>query len=212
MRELLLGLAFGQSVLYVLQKIFIKNAIFQVLVVRLFMAFWSWLGLEIWLMYRGFGDFLSFQIFPFIACLLVPWLLHVISLRVGGVQVNMETLFPVESFRLKGKNKQLFVRDCLHSAYMAIYEELHVRWFLFNALYELTQSVETSVLASALLFCVMQLKRHPTSEQAFDAVLFTAVLTFLYLWSCQLIFCIILHVLCNQLRITQKYVARIIES
>ena len=212
MGQLLIGLVIGQSVLYVLQKIFIKIAIFQMLVVRLFMAFWSWLGLEIWLMYRGFGDFLSFQIFPFITCLLVPWLLHVISLRVGGVQVNMGTLFPVESFRLKGKNKQLFICESLYSAYMAVYEELLVRWFLFNALFELTQSVETSVSASALLFCVMQLKRHPTSEQAFDALLFTAVLTFLYLWSYQPIFCIILHVLRNQLRISQKYVALKSES
>lgn len=78
MGQLLIGLMIGQSVLYVLQRIFTKNDLFRALVVRLFMAFWSWIELEIYLMDRGFGDFLSFQLFPFIACLLAPWLIHVL--------------------------------------------------------------------------------------------------------------------------------------
>lgn len=163
-------------------------------------------------MYRGFGDFSTFRIFPFLACLLLPWVLYAVSLRVGGVQVNAETLFPVGIFRLKGEPKRLFVQESLYSAYMAIYEELLLRLFLMNALYELTQNVEVSISIPALLFCLMQLKRHPTPRQILDALLLTAALTLVYLWSFQPIFCIILHVLRDQLRISQKYIVLKMES
>ena len=208
MGRLLLGIVIGQILLYMIQRIFEKNVLFRMMVARLFLALWSWIGLEMWMMYRGFGDFFSFQLFPFLACLIPPWVLHLISLRVGGVQVNAESMFPVSSFRLKGEHKRLFVQESLYSAYMAVYEELLVRWFLISALFELTQNVELSVSLPTLMFCLMQLNRHPTAEQILDALLFTAALTLVYLWSSQPIFCILLHVLRSQLRISQAYIAR----
>lgn len=87
------------------------------------------------------------------------------------------------------------------------YKELLLRWFLLNAIYELTQNAELSISFPALLFCLTQLSRRPTTAQILDALLFTAALTRMYLWSFQPIFCIILHVLRSQLRISQKYVA-----
>lgn len=44
--DLLLALVIGQPVLYVIQKIFEKNVLFRAMVVRIFLALWSWIGLE----------------------------------------------------------------------------------------------------------------------------------------------------------------------
>lgn len=209
MKLLLWGLVLGQAGLYLIQRFVVQKYSREKWIYRIILTILVWQGLGVWFIYRGFlTDFLSFNIIWFIACLVAPCLLYVLSLLIVGTQMSKENLFPVDSFRLKGKLKTAFVRESLFNIYSSTYEELLYRWFLQNALYLLTRSAVVSIVITSSLFFLVHVNKQIAIVQMADILLFSVAITLFFHWSINPIYCIIIHIARNQLIICQKYVQK----
>lgn len=198
---LLCGILFCQTTQYLIPRFIWKTAYAHKIA-----TVFSWIELVIWLFHRGIGDFLSYHVFWFLVSLLAPCLLYVLSLWIVGTQMNADNLLPTDSFRLRGKLSSAFRRESLFNIYSSTYEELLYRWFLQNAIYELTRSAAVSIVVTSAVFFLVHVSYQIAIVQMADILLFSIAITLIYQWVRNPLYCIIIHILRNQLIICQKYV------
>ena len=173
--------------------------------IQLFASILSWTGLGIWILYHGWQDLLRANLWSVFLTLALSYGLYILSLWIVGTRFSAENLFPKGSFRLTGKLKHSFVSESLRNPVSSAYEELLYRWFLQNALYELTHSAILAVTGTFLLFFAAHLNRRIAIVQIIDIFVFSLAITVFYQWSGSLLCCVWIHIMRNQLIICQKY-------
>ena len=120
--------------------------------------------------------------------------------------MNRENLIPLVPASLKGKLWDSYVRESSLNLLSSTYEELLYRWFLQNAIYELTGSTAISIVITSALFFLVHVDSRIAIVQMADILLFSVAITLYYQWSINPIYCIIIHIVRNQLIISQKYI------
>ena len=165
-----------------------------------------------WLIHHGYQDFISFNVWLLPISLATSYLVYLLSLFIVGTKFNAENLLLKRTFHLQEKRKHAFVRESLRNLYSATYEELIYRWFLQNALYEATHSAILSILITIVVFFTVHLNRKIAIVQKIDIFTFSVFITVFYFWTINPIYCIIIHILRNQLIICQKHVAAQIQD
>ncbi len=165
-----------------------------------------------WLIHHGYQDFISFNVWLLPISLAASYLVYLLSLLIVGTKFNAENLLLKRTFHLQEKRKHAFVRESLRNLYSATYEELIYRWFLQNALYEATHSAILSILITIVVFFTVHLNRKIAIVQKIDIFTFSVFITVFYFWTINPIYCIIIHILRNQLIICQKHVAAQIQD
>lgn len=165
-----------------------------------------------WLIHHGYQDFISFNVWLLPISLAASYLVYLLSLFIVGTKFNADNLLLKKTFHFRGKRKHAFARESLRNLYSATYEELIYRWFLQNALYEATHSAILSILITIVVFFAVHLNRKIAIVQKIDIFTFSVFITLFYFWTVNPIYCIIIHILRNQLIICQKHVAAQIQD
>ncbi len=165
-----------------------------------------------WLIHHGYQDFISFNVWLLPISLAASYLVYLLSLFIVGTKFNADNLLLKKTFHFRGKRKHAFARESLRNLYSATYEELIYRWFLQNALYEATHSAILSILITIAVFFAVHLNRKIAIVQKIDIFTFSVFITVFYFWTINPIYCIIIHILRNQLIICQKHVAAQIQD
>lgn len=165
-----------------------------------------------WLIHHGYQDFISFSVWILLISLAASYLVYLLSLFIVGTKFNADNLLLKRTLHLQGKRKHAFARESLRNLYSATYEELIYRWFLQNALYEATQSAILSILITIVVFFAVHLNKKIAIVQKIDIFTFSIFITLFYFWTINPIYCIIIHILRNQLIICQKHVAAQIQD
>lgn len=165
-----------------------------------------------WLIHHGYQGFISFNAWLLPISLAASYLVYLLSLFIVGTKFNADNLLLKRTFHLQGKRKHAFARESLRNLYSATYEELIYRWFLQNALYEATHSAILSILITIVVFFAVHLNRKIAIVQKIDIFTFSVFITVFYFWTINPIYCIIIHILRNQLIICQKHVAAQIQD
>jgi len=165
----------------------------------------TWIVLVIWAVHYGVRDFARFNLLSLILVLPVTYAVYLLSLYIVGTKFTKSNLLPFENFKVKGKLGISLKRESLRNLYSASYEELLYRWFLQNALYELTRSVVVSIVVSALVFGAVHISKKKAIVQHIDIFVFSIVITIWFHFSLNPLYSILLHILRNQLVICQKY-------
>lgn len=165
-----------------------------------------------WSIHHGHQDFISFNVWLLPISLAASYLVYLLSLFIVGTKFNADNLLLKRIFRFQGKRKHAFAQESLRNLYSATYEELIYRWFLQNALYEATHSALLSILITIIVFFAVHLNRKIAIVQKIDIFTFSVFITLFYFWTINPIYCIIIHILRNQLIICQKHVAAQIQD
>lgn len=165
----------------------------------------TWIVLVIWAVHYGIRDFARFDVLSFILILPVTYAVYLLSLYIVGTKFTKTNLLPFEVFKAKGKLGTSLKRESLRNLYSASYEELSYRWFLQNALYELTRSVVVSIVVAALVFGAVHISKKKAIVQHIDIFTFSIVITIWFYFTANPIYSSLIHILRNQLVICQKY-------
>ena len=162
--------------------------------------------LAVWMSYFGGSEFININIL-FLSCAIpLSYVLYLISLFIVGTKFTTENLIPFKRFIAKGKLFKTFRQNSIRNIFSSIYEELLYRWFLQNALYMLTNSTWISVTVTVIVFWAVHIRKGIAIVQMIDIFTFSLVITFLFYFTVNPIYCIIIHIVRNQLVICQKYV------
>ena len=165
----------------------------------------TWIVLVIWAVHYGVRDFVHFDLLSLLLVLPVIYAVYLLSLYIVGTKFTKANLLPFEIFKVKGKLGISLKRESLRNLYSASYEELLYRWFLQNALYELTHSVIVSITVSALVFGAVHISKKKAIVQHIDIFAFSFVITVWFHFTVNPIYSSLIHILRNQLVICQKY-------
>ena len=165
----------------------------------------TWIVLVIWAVQFGVRDFTCFDVLSWILILPVTYMVYLISLYIVGTKFTKTNLLPFGIFKVKGKLGLSLKRESFRNLYSASYEELLYRWFLQNALYELTHSVSVSIIVSALVFGMVHISKKKAIVQHIDIFTFSIVITIWFYFIPNPIYSSLIHILRNQLVICQKY-------
>ncbi len=160
----------------------------------------------IWTAHQGIGIFLLFNVWILIAVFPLSYCLYIASLWIVGTKFRFENLFPLKCFSFRGELKTLFTKESIGNVYSSTYEELLYRWFFQNALYELTQNSFISVAITIIVFWAIHIRKRIAIVQLIDIFVFSFVITLWFAYTKNPIYCIIIHILRNQLVICQRYV------
>lgn len=203
MKLVWLCLMFGQIGLYLILRFWIKgnNPVYRRIVKAL-----SWAGLGVWFLFRWVpSEFLTFHPLGFLLALPTAYLLYLLSLWVVGTRMSKENLVPRISHRLRGGPWKSFVRESSLNVLSSTYEELLYRWFFQSVIYELSGSAVVAIVVTAALFFLVHVNFEIAIVQMVDILLFSIAITLYYQWSINPIPCMIIHIVRNQLIISQKY-------
>ena len=164
-----------------------------------------WIVLAVWSVHYGVRDFAYFDVISLLLIVPVTYAVYVLSLYIVGTKFTKKNLLPFEIFKIKGKLGIALKKESLRNLYSATYEELLYRWFLQNALYELTHSVIASLTLSAIVFGAIHISKRKAIVQHIDIFAFSIVITIWFYFTVNPIYSSLIHILRNQLVICQKY-------
>lgn len=165
----------------------------------------TWIVLVIWAVQFGVRDFARFDLLSLLLVIPVTYAVYLLSLYIVGTKFTKTNLLPFEVFKAKGKLGTSLKRESLRNLYSASYEELLYRWFLQNALYELTRSVVVSIVVATLVFGAVHISKKKAIVQHIDIFTFSIVITIWFYFTANPIYSSLIHILRNQLVICQKY-------
>ena len=165
----------------------------------------TWIVLIIWAVQFGVRDFARFDVLSVLLILPVTYAVYLLSLYIVGTKFTKTNLIPFGIFKEKGKLGIHLRRESLRNLYSATYEELLYRWFLQNALYDLTRSVLVSIAVTALVFGTVHISKKKAIVQHIDIFAFSVVITIWFYFTVNPIYSSLIHILRNQLVICQKY-------
>lgn len=165
----------------------------------------TWVVLIIWSVKFGVKDFTHFDVLSTLLVLPVTYAVYLISLYIVGTKFTKENLIPFAVFKAKGKLGRALKRESLRNLYSASYEELLYRWFLQNALYELSHNAFVSISVTAIIFGAVHISKKKAIVQHIDIFVFSIVITIWFQFSLNPLYSILIHILRNQLVICQKY-------
>lgn len=188
------------ALLYILNRFAIKKRELRYL----------WIGIElvvvaIWSIYHGVKAFASLNIIFVLLTPVVAYLSYCISLVIVGTKCSKENLIPTGCFKLYPKLKEMFRKESIDNLYHASLEELLYRWFIQNALYEISGSAIVSIVISTAIFFVIHLNNKIAIVQMIDIFVFTVIITLFFHWTINPLYVIVIHIIRNQLIICQKY-------
>jgi len=166
----------------------------------------STIAIVFWGFQYGFEDFLSFNLIIILVCPAAAYLTYLISLFIVGTKFEKKNLIPFECFRYKGKLFRMFRNESLRNVVSSTYEELLYRWFLFNAISLLTKSVLLSGIITSVSFFAVHISKEKAIVQHIDILAFSILITVFFALTKNPLYCIMIHILRNQLVICQKYV------
>lgn len=164
--------------------------------------------IAIWSDLYGLDAFTEFNLWLLLFSVVFAYGLYFVSLVIVGTKLKKENLIPIGCFNLLPKLSECFAGESYSNIYHASYEELLYRWFLQTILYELTGSAVLSIAITALLFFAVHLDGKIAIVQMIDIFVFSVAITVFYYYTVNPIYCIVIHILRNQLVISQKYVAK----
>ena len=190
-----------QVLLWVTNRFLIKNKKAKVLFLIL-----SIVALAFWGIQYGFDSFLAISLIILFVCPAAAYLMYFVSLLIVGTKFEKKNIFPFECFRYKGKLFRMFRNESLRNVFSSTYEELLYRWFLFNAILLLTRSSILSVGITAAVFFAIHINKEKAIVQHIDILVFSFFITVIFAFTRNPIYCILIHILRNQLVICQKYV------
>ena len=164
-------------------------------------------ALVFWGIQYGYGDFRSINPIIILVCPVATYLTYLISLFIVGTKFEKKNLIPFECFRYKGKLFRMFRNESLRNIISSTYEELLYRWFLLNAVLLLTKSTIISAGITAVVFFAIHINKKIAIVQHIDILAFSILITVFFIFTKNPIYCILIHILRNQLVICQKYVS-----
>ena len=94
----------------------------------------------------------------------------------------------------------------MRNIYSSTVEELLFRWFLHNALYELTGNAVAAISVTFLTFFAVHIRKGMAIVQMIDIFSFSLAITVWFYFTVNPLYSILIHILRNQLVICQKYV------
>lgn len=188
--------------IYLFSRFIVKNQIWKKVLLGCSIAL-----IIVWTVYYEVTKLTSFNILLFLMCIALSYVLYVISLIIVGTKLSSEYIFPIKCFGYKGRIKQSFARESLHNIFSSTYEELLYRWFIQNALYTLTNSAVISICITSLVFFAIHIRKNIAIVQMLDIFIFSVSITLWHHFAGNPLYCIIFHILRNQLVINQKYIA-----
>lgn len=162
-------------------------------------------ALVLWSLHFGVRDFACFNIASILLILPITYAVYLISLLIVGTRFTKENLLPFSVFKLKGKLQKSLKQESLRNLYSATYEELLYRWFLQNALYELTHSTIISILLTIITFWAVHISKKKAIVQLIDIFVFSIVITLWFHFTINPLYAALIHIIRNQLVICQKY-------
>ncbi len=188
------------ALIYILNRFVIKKRELRYL----------WIGIElvviaIWSVYHGVRAFASFNVLFVLLTPVVAYLSYCISLVIVGTKCSKENLIPTGCFKLDPKLNKMFRRESADNLYYASLEELLYRWFIQNALYEISGSAIVSIVISAAIFFAIHLNKKIAIVQMIDIFVFSVIITLFFHWAVNPLYGIVIHIIRNQLIICQKY-------
>ncbi len=190
-----------QVILWLANRFIIKDRKFKNVILILSIA-----ALAFWGFQYGFEDFLSFNLIIILVCPAAAYLTYLISLFIVGTKFEKKNLIPFECFRYKGKLFRMFRNESLRNIISSTYEELLYRWFLFDAVSLLTKNTIISACISAVVFFAIHINKEKAIVQHLDILAFSILITVFFAFTKNPIYCILVHIMRNQLVICQKYV------
>ena len=190
-----------QVLLWVTNRFLIKNKKTNLLFLIL-----SIIALAFWGLQYGLESFISIRPIVMVACPAVAYLMYFVSLLIVGTKFEKKIIFPFECFRYKGKLFRMFRNESLRNVLSSTYEELLYRWFLFNAVSLLTESTIISTSITAVVFFAIHLSKEKAIVQHIDILAFSILITVFFALTKNPLYCVLIHILRNQLVICQKYV------
>ena len=165
----------------------------------------TWVVLIIWSVHFGIRDFARFDVLGLLLILPLTYTVYLLSLYIVGTKFTKTNLLPFEIFKEKGKLGTSLKRESIRNLYSATYEELLYRWFLQNALYELTHSALVSIVGTALVFGAVHISKKKAIVQLIDIFAFSIVITIWFHFTINPLYAALIHIMRNQLVICQKY-------
>ena len=163
--------------------------------------------LIIWLFEYGYHDFIKFNVLMLLLSILIAYLTYLVSLIIVGTKLSKDNLIPIDCFKIPDKPKKFFVNESLRNILSSTYEELFYRWLFFNAIHEITNMWLMSTILTIALFFAVHLKKKMALVQKIDILVFSIIITLIFYFAVNPIYCIVIHIIRNQLIICQKYVA-----
>ncbi len=165
----------------------------------------TWIVLIIWSVLFGVRDLVRFDMLSILFVLPVTYAVYLISLYIVGTKFTKENLLPFAVFKSKCKLGRTLKRESLRNLYSASYEELLYRWFLQNALYELSHNALVSISVTTIVFGAVHISKKKAIVQHIDIFVFSIVITIWFHFTINPLYSILIHILRNQLVICQKY-------
>lgn len=159
-----------------------------------------------WTVYYGVEPFCKFNVWLLLGSVVLSFLLYLTSLFIVGTSFLRENVIPIKSFSLKGKQKKSFVTESLRNLYSSSYEELLYRWFLLNSVCLLTKSAWLSIAIISILFFSVHIRKGIAIVQLIDIFVFSVIITVFFYFTVNPVYCILIHIIRNQLVISQKHV------
>lgn len=199
---LTVGLLLAQICLWLLMRYIAQGNQLQ----RKILLFLSVMLLVVWTVKRGFSDLLSFNIWLFLLALPISYLLYLISLAIVGTKFTKSNMMPFRCFHFSRKHQITFRRRSIRNIFTSTYEELLYRWFLFNALMELTQTTWVAVVITFLTFFAVHIRDGAAILQMVDIFVFSLAITLWFCFTVNPLYSIVIHIARNQLIICQKYI------
>lgn len=163
--------------------------------------------LIIWLFEHGYHDFLKFNVLILLLSILIAYLTYIVSLIIVGTKLSKDNLIPIDCFKIPDKPKKFFVNETLRNILSSTYEELFYRWLFFNAIHEITNMWLVATILTIALFFAVHLKKKMALVQKIDILVFSIIITLIFYFTVNPIYCIVIHIIRNQLIICQKYMA-----
>lgn len=163
--------------------------------------------LIIWLFEYGYHDFIKFNVLVLLLSIMIAYLTYLVSLIIVGTKLSKDNLMPIGCFQIPDKPKKFFVNESLRNILSSTYEELFYRWLFFNAIHEITNMWLVATILTISLFFAVHLKKKKALIQKIDILVFSIIITLIFYFTANPIYCIVIHIIRNQLIICQKYVA-----
>lgn len=195
-----LFLLFLQVAVWVLRRYAVKSEILKRILTACSIAL-----LVVWTVREGIDAFKSVNILILISSVLLSYVMYIVSLFIVGTKFSAQNLLPYDCFRAKGKLFTAFRHESIRNIFSSSYEEFLYRWFLQNALYELTHNVIISVSVTVTVFFAIHIKKQNAIVHLIDIFVFSFVITIWFYYTVNPLYSIIVHIIRNQLVICRKF-------
>lgn len=161
--------------------------------------------LIIWTVHMGVKDFASVNICALLSTIPLSYILYIVSLFIVGTKFSAQNLIPFDCFLAKGKLLTVFRHESFRNIFSSSYEEFLYRWFLQNALYELTHNALISISVTVIVFFAVHIKKKNAIVHLIDIFVFSLAITIWFYYTVNPLYAIIIHIIRNQLVICCKF-------